>query len=193
MKNGNKLKPKWGVASHLFFVGTLVIASIAATVMSTGVWGELPDAVNPQQTLDLTVAAPGTATVGQPLEDIVVRLLNGGPPARDSRLRLIVHADTDREIRTGDITIDVQEDVTWKQVLVEPIDSGVMGAIGEKGSPHDELNERGGFEIPANANMDWRLRVTFRIPGRYTLVVSVSPDNGSTQLATPASINMEVS
>lgn len=68
-----------------------------------------------------------------------------------------------------------------------------MGAIGaESVAVHRERHKRGGFAIPAGFSRTWQLRVTFGLPGTYSLVVAVSPDNGSRHLAQPAHSVIEV-
>lgn len=141
--------------------------------------------------LDLKLTGPQTAQAGQPL-GINVQLVNPkNAPKQDARLRLIIHDGADRDLHVGDIKVDVQEGKSWVPVPLEPIDGGAMGAIGAEGKGHKDIHLRGGFAIPAKLNKLLQLRVTFRLPGAYQLVVALSPDNGDTHLAQPSVITVE--
>ncbi len=146
----------------------------------------------PRPPLMLEVSGPVKARAGVPLEGMTVRLANTGLALRDSRLRLFVHDQQERSVDSGDIKIEVREKNAWKPVLAEPIDEGVMGAIGAEGEAHKEPHKNGGFALGNKANKVLQLRLTFAMPGRYTLVLSVTPDNGETQLAQPVSVDLEV-
>jgi hypothetical protein len=193
----------------------------------------------PGDLLRPTVGGALQAAVGVPLDNILVHLKNPGEETDNARLRIFVHSEDDREVGAGDIKIAVLEVGTWKalnevNVAVEPIDGGVMGAIGgtglgkragKKGTGADTAagagigieaetgaeidtaieaakgigagksyqgsHQRGGFAIGKNANIQWRLQLTFAVAGRYSVVMAVSPDNGSTHLAQPISFNVE--
>jgi hypothetical protein len=186
-----KASTVWGAVSRLCRVVMLVIAATAAVAVSTGDWGLRSAMADRKPTLKLTVTGPQTAETGKPLDGINVRLINPGLAAQDSRLRLFIHDGSDRDLGPNNIKIEVLEGSAWKTVQVEPIDGGVMGAMGAEGKPHDEHHKHGGFVIEKNANKTWRLRVTFGLSGHYSLVVAVSPDNGSTHLAQPTSLSME--
>lgn len=149
--------------------------------------------------LDLQLMAPPAAQAGVPLVGVSVSLLNPGTEAPNARLRLIIH-DKDhrhagglRELNPDNVKVEVQEGKAWKPVVLGIVEGGVMGAIGTEGvAAHRERHRRGGFAIPAGLNKTWQLRVTFGLPGTYTLVSSVSPDNGSRHLAQPAYSTIEV-
>lgn len=175
--------------SRLCRAGMMTITIVAAVAVSAGGWG-IQSAQADGLPLALTFKGPLDAQVGQPLEGISVRLVNPGLSAPASRLRLFVHDEEDRELGVDDIKIDVREGNSWSEVKVEMIDGGVMGAIGEKGKPQNVAHKRGGFTIDAKVTNVWQLRVTFRLPGRYSLVAAVSPDNGETHLAQPASFSV---
>lgn len=149
--------------------------------------------------LPLKLIAPSTAQVGIPLTEVNVRLLNPGLPAPNARLRLIIHNKDPRHVgdlhalSSDNVKVEVLEDGTWKTVLLGMVEDGVMGAIGSEGvSEHRERHKRGGFEIPSGLNKTWQLRVTFKVPGIYSLVAAVSPDNGSRHLVRPAHSIIEV-
>lgn len=172
--------------------GGLTLAGVAAVVLAIGggsVQSALADGKPP---LTLTAVGPHNAKAGSPLNGIKVQLINPGLAVRDSRLRLFIHDGLDRVLGPDDIKIDVREGRGWKPVQVEAIDGGVMGAVGAAGKSHSERHQRGGFAIGGNTKKAWQLRVTFRSAGRYSMVLSVSPDNGATQLAQPASYDVEV-
>ena len=142
--------------------------------------------------LDLKLTGPQTTPAGQPLVGINVSLINSGPASQDARLRLFIILDrANRGMQAGDVKVDVQEGALWVPLPLELIDDAVMGAIGVMGKGHKALHQRGGFAIPANLNKLWPLRITFRLPGMYSLEAAVSPDNGDTHLAQPASITIE--
>ncbi|POZ49860.1 hypothetical protein [Methylovulum psychrotolerans] len=172
---------------------TLAVTAVAALPLVTGSWGggaAMADS-RPRPPLTLTVSSPTTAKVGVPLEGINVHLVNPSLALRDSRLRLIVHDGMERSVGPDDIKIDVLENNQWQPILVELIDEGVIGAIGAPGEVHNDPHKGGGFSIGNKANSTWQLRVTFRSSGHYTMVMSVSPDNGETQLAQPVVLNLE--
>ncbi len=176
-KTGNA----WKFMTYLFLVGTLTITAFAAGTIKTNDWD-----------IGLTVTGPSQAIVGQPLYGINVRVFNRGLEAPDSRLRLIFHAEGNRALATDDIKIDIKEGNAWRTVQVEAIDkNGLMGVIDESGIPYTERHKHGGFTIGKNTNRVLPMRVTFRLPGRYTLVVAASPDNGQTHIAQPASLSVE--
>ncbi|HUX91223.1 MAG TPA: hypothetical protein VMV48_11110 [Gallionellaceae bacterium] len=149
--------------------------------------------------LVLQLIAPPTAQAGVTLVGISVSLLNPGTEAPNARLRLIIH-DKDhrsavghRELSPDNVKVEVQEGGAWKPVILGMVEGGVMGAIGTEGvASHRERHRRGGFAIPAGLNKTWQLRLTFGLPGTYSLVSAVSPDNGSRHLAQPAHTIIEV-
>lgn len=179
-------------------------ACAAFALLGAGVAGGLgtaPAGANPRQPyarlLPLELTAPGTARAGQPLAGVKVRLQNPGAEAPNARLRLVIHDTERRPERPGlspdNVKIEVHESGRWKPVLLEAVDGGVMGAIGaETVARHQERHQHGGFAINEGFDKHWPLRVTFGLPGSYSLVVSVSPDNGSRHLAQPAHTNIEV-
>jgi hypothetical protein len=187
-----KISTIWVPVSRLCRVVMLAIATTAAVAVSTGDWGLRSAMADRKPALNLTVTGPQTAEVGKPLDGINIRLINPGLATQDSRLRLFIHDGNDRDLGPNNIRVEVLEGSTWKTVQVEPIDGGVMGAIGATGKPHEERYKRGGFPIEKNANNAWRLRMTFLLSGHYSLVLAVSPDNGSTHLAQPANLSVEV-
>ena len=143
--------------------------------------------------LPLKLNAPGMAQMGIPLVGVSVNLRNPGTSAPNARLRLIIH-DKDRgqtgehrELSTDTVKIEVLEGGYWKPVLLSMVDKSVMGTIGFEGvTAHRARQKRGGFAIPAGLKKTWQLRMTFSLPGTYSLVAAVSPDNGSRHLARPA-------
>ncbi|MDH4285430.1 MAG: hypothetical protein OEV35_08945 [Gallionellaceae bacterium] len=149
--------------------------------------------------LPLQLKAPATAQTGIALEGISVNLANPGDEAPNARLRLIIHAKDHshaaglQELNPDNVKVEVEEAGVWKQVLLGMVEGGVMGAIGTEGATaHRERHRRGGFAIPAGMDKTWNLRVTFGVPGIYTLVSAVSPNNGSMHLAQPAHTTIEV-
>jgi hypothetical protein len=138
-------------------------------------------------------SGPQMAQTGVPLSGINVRLVNTGAVRQDARLRILIHPDgaDHSDLQVADIKVDVLEGTSWVPVPLKPIDDGVMGAIGAEGSGHKELYRRGGFAIPAKLNRVWQLRITLRLPGIYTMVTAISPDNGNTYLAQPSFITLE--
>lgn len=147
--------------------------------------------------LPLQLAAPAAARAGQALPGLSIRLQNPGDEAPAARLRIIVHDKTHgqshRELSPDNVKVEVQERGGWSPVLLEIVDGGVMGAVGEEDSTeHRERHRRGGFAIGAGFDRRWPLRVTFAYPGTYTIVVAVSPDNGSRHLAQPVFADVEV-
>ncbi len=177
-----KIGDEWRHILYLCLVGALIVMAFATGAVSTGNMG-----------MELAVSGPGQVVVGKPFDGIKVQIFNRGLDAPNSRLRLIIHTEVDVELKTGDIKIEVKEGDSWQEVQVEAIDDGLMGAVGEPGKPHTERHKNGGFAIGKNVNRVWPLRVTFLLPGRYILVVAVSPDNGQIHLAQPASLRMEAS
>ena len=182
------------------------VASTTSTVGSTEGSGdrdarpaiEAPPDTHPPM-LPLQLIAPPTARAGTPLVGVSVSLVNPGSDAPNARLRLIVHdkdyrhAGSHRELSPDNVKVEVQEGGTWKPVTLGMVGGGVMGAIGTEGvAAHQERHRRGGFAIPARLNKTWQLRVTFALPGTYSLVSAVSPDNGSRHLAQPAHSIIEV-
>ena len=190
--------------------GQFAALTLAATVSALALFGAggtqfgMSSAMaNPQEPysrmLPLKLTVPSTARVGQPTAGISVRLHNPGAEAPDARLRLVIHeADHrghagHRELNPSNVRVEVQEGGSWKPVLLGVVDGGVMGAIGsEEATQHHERHKRGGFAIREGFDKRWPLRVTFDVPGTYTLVVAVSPDNGSRHLAQPAHSTIEV-
>ena len=163
----------------------LVIAAMAASSTRSSAAGPRPPP------LGLTLVAAPSVQAGQPLDAVTVRLVNPGAATADSRLRVFVHDREDREIGINDIKIDIQEGNTWNNVKVEAIDGGVMGAVGAPGKPHDQIHNHGGFHITHHVTKIWQLRLTFRLPGLYSVVAAISPDNGATHLAQPAKLSIE--
>lgn len=142
--------------------------------------------------LPLQISAPTNAQVDIPLDDITINLDNPGGAAPNARLRIMIHdkdhrLDTEHhDLNTNNIKVEVQEGENWKPVVLGMIEDGVMGAIGSEGvTEHRERHKRGGFAIPPGAKKSWRLRMTFSLPGTYSLVAAVSPDNGSRHIAQP--------
>jgi hypothetical protein len=165
----------------LFSSESVIHTAMAAPLLNFSLVG--PQTIGPQM-----------AQTGIPLTGINVHLVNTGTTARqDARLRILIHQDeaVHRDLQADDIQVDVLEGTSWLPVPLKPIDDGVMGAIGAEGSGHKELHHRGGFAIPAKLNRVWQLRITFRLPGLYKMVTTVSPDNGNTHLAQPSSITLE--
>lgn len=183
---------------------SLVAAVLALGGIVTGEWGLQSANANPREPyerlLPLELSAPAKARAGQPLVGVSVRLHNPGSDAPDSRLRLIIHekdhgAGGHHGLNPDNVKVEVLEGGLWKPVLLGTTDGGVMGAIGSEvlaQAQHRERHKRGGFEIREGFNKRWPLRVTFGLPGTYTLVVAVSPDNGSRHLAQPAHSTIEV-
>lgn len=143
--------------------------------------------------LALKLNAPTSAQVDVPFDDININLDNVGDAAPNARLRIIIHAknyhsDTDQaELNPSTVKVEVQEGEVWKPIVLGMVENGVMGAIGAEGAAeHRERHKRGGFAIPPKSNQAWRLRMTFSVPGTYSVVAAVSPDNGSRHIAQPA-------
>jgi hypothetical protein len=114
-------------------------------------------------------------------------------------LRLIIHdknyhpGEGRHELGPDNVKLEVLEGKSWKPVLLGSVENGVMGAIGAEGqTAHFERYKRGGFAIPEGLNKTWQLRLTLSLPGTYSLVAAVSPDNGSRHLAQPAHSIIEV-
>lgn len=181
--------------------GLVLVALFSISIAVIG--GEPPPNVAPlkpyPRLLPLQLIAPPTAQTGIPLDGVSVSLQNPGDAAPNARLRLIIH-DKDRVHAAGhpalssdNVKVEVLEEGAWKPVILGMVAGGVMGAIGTEGvTEHRERHERNGFAIPAGFNKTWQLRVTFSVPGTYSLVTSVSPDNGSRHLAQPAHSVIEV-
>lgn len=177
-------------------------AGVAAPVSdaATATAQNLPAPPKPDpRMLPLQLIAPPVAQAGVPLVGVSVSLLNPGTEAPNARLRLIIHDKDHRhaaghpELSPDNVKVEVQEGGAWKAVVLGMVEGGVMGAIGTEGvAAHRERHRRGGFAIPAGLNKTWQLRVTFGLPGTYTLVSAVSPDNGSRHLAQPANSIIEV-
>ena len=143
--------------------------------------------------LPLELTAPPTAAAGKSITDVYVSLSNPGDSAPNSRLRLIIHnmdksrAGGYRDLSPSIVTVEVLENGSWVPVLLSMVEGNLMGAIGaDTGTTHSELYKRGGFEIPAGLSKTWQFRVTFSMPGTYSIVAAVSPDNGSRHVAQPA-------
>lgn len=166
--------------------------SLAIVIITTGMMaGGLQTSYAGTPQLHLSLSGPEHVQAGKPMDTIEVRLINSGKEAANSRLRLFIHDQEDREVQTDDIKIDLLEKKGWRHVSAEVIDGGIMTAIGAAGDKNNENHKKGGFHISKNATQHWQIRLTFRLPGRYTLVAGVSPDNGSTHLAKPASMKIE--
>lgn len=145
--------------------------------------------------LPLQLASPLTAQAGIPLAGVNVSLNNPGEAAPNARLRLIIHEKDagHLQLNPDNIKVEVLENGAWVPVQLSLVEGNVMGAIGAEGViAHQEHYKRGGFAIPAGFNKTWQLRVTFSLPGIYSLVAAVSPDNGSRHLAQPAHSIIEV-
>ncbi len=194
---------------RLTLLGPRLAASLAVVIIAFvcgggSEWGVQSANANPrdpyERLLPLELSAPARARAGQPLVGISVRLHNPGADAPNSRLRLIIHEKEDgagghHELNPDNVKVEVLEGGLWKPVLLGITDGGVMGAIGGEAvaqAQHRERHKRGGFEIGAGFNKRWPLRVTFGLPGTYTLLVAISPDNGSRHLAQPAHSTIEV-
>lgn len=172
-------------ASQLCFVRMLLMTLLVLGIQFTEAKAETkPKAV-------LTLSGPQYAEVGQALEAITLQLVNPGPPLPNARLRIFIHDEADRALTKEAIKIDVKEDDSWREIKIEPIDDGVMGAISSAGKPHDQAHQQGGFAIAAKQSQVWQLRVTFQLPGRYLWVVALSPNNGADHLAQPVQLRME--
>jgi hypothetical protein len=167
--------------------------SLALVIMMTGISAVgFQTACAGTPPLGLSLNASGNVHAGKPMDNVEINLVNPGKEAVDSRLRLFIHDLEDREVQTNDIKIEIREKQGWRQLSVEVIDGGVMTSIGKEGNKDNENHKKGGFHINKNANQVWQIRLTFRLPGQYTLVVAVSPDNGSSHLAKPANMKIEV-
>jgi hypothetical protein len=149
--------------------------------------------------LPLQLSAPATVQAGKPTVGVSVTLSNPGSSAPDASLRVFIHdknyrpAGGHHELSPDNVKLEVLEGISWKPVLLGAVENGVMGAIGAGMEPaHRERHKRGGFAIPAGLNKTWQLRVTLSLPGTYSLVAAVSPDNGSRHLARPAHSIIEV-
>lgn len=149
--------------------------------------------------LPLQLSAPPTAQAGKPIVGVSISLHNPGDTAPSARLRLIIHdndygqASAHQELSPANVKVEVLEHGAWIPVVLGEVEGSVMGAIGATGvSAHRERHQRGGFAVPAGMNKTWQLRLTFNIPGTYSLVAAVSPDNGSRHLAQPVHSIIEV-
>lgn len=149
--------------------------------------------------LPLQLIAPPSTQVGVPMVGVSVSIQNPGDRAPNARLRLSIretdhsHVGDHRELTPDNIKVEILENGEWTPVLLSVVAGNVMGVIGPEGATaHPDRYKRGGFEIPAGLNKTWQLRVTFSSPGTYSLVASVSPDNGSRHLAQPAHSIIEV-
>jgi hypothetical protein len=194
IKEGNNRDSRGHVkidnVAHLSAVTKLTLSILAAVSISLGGWGISPALADARPPLDLTLSGSHSTPVKQPI-DITVKLANPGAATADARLRIFIHDGNDRDLGLDTIEINVQEGDTWINVPFEAIDGGVMAALGATGKHHLERHERGGFAIDKQATKVWRLRVTFRLSGRYSLVVAVSPNNGATHLVQPKSMIIE--
>jgi hypothetical protein len=149
--------------------------------------------------LNLTLSGPQPATnrqiakSKQPFTGIKIQLANPGAGRAEARLRFFIHSVgvDHHEVQAGGIKVAVQEGNAWVSLPVEPIDGGVMGAIGAAGSGHKDMHRRGGFALPAKLHKTLQLRITFGSPGTYQVVAALSPDNGNKILATPSFITVE--
>lgn len=152
--------------------------------------------------LPLTITAPsGAVRAGTVRSGIVVRVINNGPEAPASRLRLIirerdhVHKGDAAELGPDSVRLEVLERGGWVPVSLGIVDGGVLGAIGAEGvgpSGHTERHRKGGLPITAGLDKSWQLRITFSHPGSYAIGAALSPDNGSRHLAQPAYTTVEV-
>lgn len=190
----NRVKTSELVLVVLFGV-SIAAAGNGATAAPQNPPGTAPSNGTPQKPfprlLPLQLTVPTTAQAGVPLEGITVTLQNPGHTAPDSRLRLSIHEANHAAGHVGlspaTVMVEVLQGGSWVPVHLGMVDENVMGAIGaEGGAAHRERHARGGFAIPAGLNKTWQLRITFSLPGTYSLVATVSPDNGSRHLAQPA-------
>lgn len=189
-----------GLASRrLWAAAAVVIASLGAGIWAPGpAWAQGREPyVRAARMLPLELRAPAAGRVGQPLPGLSVRLQNPGDEVSDARLRIFIHdkqhGEAHRELNPDNVKVEVLERGGWSPVLLEIVDGGVMGAVGEEGAAeHRERHRRGGFAIRAGFDRRWPFRVTFGQPGTYTVVVAVSPDNGSRHLAQPTFAHIEV-
>lgn len=143
--------------------------------------------------LPFQLVAPSTVQAGIPFDGVSISLNNPGQAAPDARLRLIIHeqvhghAGAQHGLSPDNVKIEVLQNGTWVPVVLGVADESVMGVIGPEGvTAHRKRYGRGGFAIPPGLNKTWQLRMTFSLPGTYSLVAAVSPDNGSRHLAQPA-------
>lgn len=206
---GSTLNRKWSVSltvpmampktltNYIRKSVSLALSVLVLMALMSGEWAVQTAMAAPLLNFNLVgpqTIGPQMAQTGIPLTGINVHLVNTGTTARqDARLRIFIHQDeaVHRDLQADDIQIDVLEGTSWIPVPLKPIDDGVMGAIGTEGSGHKELHHRGGFAIPAKLNRVWQLRITLRLPGLYTMVTTVSPDNGNTHLTQPLNITLE--
>lgn len=206
---GSTLNRKWSVSltvpmampktltNYIRKSVSLALSVLVLMALMSGEWAVQTAMAAPLLNFNLVgpqTIGPQMAQTGIPLTGINVHLVNTGTTARqDARLRILIHQDeaVHRDLQADDIQIDVLEGTSWIPVPLKPIDDGVMGAIGAEGSGHKELHHRGGFAIPAKLNRVWQLRITLRLPGLYTMVTTVSPDNGNTHLTQPLNITLE--
>ena len=143
--------------------------------------------------LPLTIESPATVQVGEPQEGITVQLVNPGKAAPNARLRIIIHDKDHRHhselpaLSPDNVKLELLENGKWKNVELGIMEGSVMGAIGREGSSsYRERHKRGGFLVRAGKKKTWHLRLTMGVPGTYSLVAAVSPDNGSRHIAKPA-------
>lgn len=174
------------------------IAPDAFTVAANGATHAAPLKPYPRL-LPFQLVAPPTAQAGQPLTGITLSLNNPGAAAPDARLRLIIHEQAHGHgaghpaLTPDNVKVEVLQGVSWIPVALGMADESVMGAIGADGvTAHRERYGRGGFAIPPGLNKTWQLRITFSVPGTYSLVAAISPDNGSRHLVQPAHSIIEV-
>ncbi|MEQ1558979.1 MAG: hypothetical protein ABL933_08615 [Methyloglobulus sp.] len=180
-----------GILSKLWLVGILSLGAGSMVALAGNDMQIKPTLVDSKPILRLNVFGPTVGKVGKPIGTIKVALINPSMAMPNSRLRIFVHGQEDSEVRLQDINIEVKEKGIWKRIQVEPIDGGVLGAIGEEGTTHKERHKHGGFSIHDRTLKLWNLRVTFRLSGHYSMIFAVSPDNGQTQLAKPVSLSLE--
>jgi hypothetical protein len=165
---------------------------VTFAIVSAAVSVSQPTLADTRPRLGLTLTGPKNVPSGYPVEGISVRLINSDSvEVSASRLRLVIHDDQASELRLADIKLDVQEGNEWKPLPLEQVDGGVMAAISSAGLPHSEHHKRGGFPINKKTIKEWRLRATLAQAGHDSLVVAVSPNNGGTHLAQPASLKLE--
>ncbi len=181
-QNGKYAHPALRLHRLSLIVAMMTLAIIAVSIQNACA-GKPP--------LSLTLNGAEQVQIGKSTDNIEVRLVNPGKAAADSRLRVFIHDQQDRDIQTNDIKIELLDKAGWRPLSVEAIDGGVMVAIGAAGDKHHENHKKGGFGISSKATQVWQIRLTLRLMGQYTLVVAVSPDNGATHLAKPASMKIE--
>ncbi len=141
-----------GIFSKLWLVGILSLGA-GSMVALAGNDEQIKPAIADLKT-NLKIEAKGSTLgkVGKPIGVIKVVLINPGMAMPNSRLRIFVHGSEGSEVRLQDINIEVKEKSIWKQIQVEAIDGGVLGALGEEGKPHKERHKHGGFSIHDRAS-----------------------------------------